>query len=249
MRARGVHCSYHKCLTGLTASVFHALWAPMPHAVRRYQHFNSEIDRFLDSWTACTVSSLNNHVLPPPVRDSVRVSRFVRDPRDLVVSGYFYHRRGAEPWCLKADPTPEDFVVVHGTVPSAISAGESFSECLLRLPIEEGLLAEMEFRTRHFESMRSWPDSPDVLVQRYEDVLEDLPKAYARIAAHFGLTAAERLVLRRIVAYRSSDTVTDRSSHVRNPAPSQWREHFTPRVTAEFNDRWGDIVERYGYRR
>jgi hypothetical protein len=38
-----------------------------------------------------------------------------------------------------------------------------------------------------------------------------------------------------------------KDSHVRNPSSGQWKTVFTPRVEAEFTERWGDLIPLLGY--
>ncbi len=78
--------------------------------------------------------------------EDVLVSRFIPDPQDLLISGYFYHKRGAESWYDLVDPEDSDWEVVNGKVPEQIPAGLSFAQYLNRTSIEEGLLAELTFR-------------------------------------------------------------------------------------------------------
>src|SRR5262249_20378455 len=132
-----------------------------------YRHFQSDLAGFLSHLGEYKVMSVNNHALDLGKLGDYRITRFVRDPRDLVVSGYHYHKRGAEKWSEIEDPTPEDWMVVNGRIPSAMQPCESFSTCLQRLDLREGLLAEIEMRGAHFESMRGWPESdPRIRVWR-----------------------------------------------------------------------------------
>jgi hypothetical protein len=245
---RRVHCSYHKCLTSYFRRVLERV-ARAPLALRGgYRHFDSRLDLFERDVERHALASLNNHALDLDRFEDVRVTRFVRDPRDLVVSGYFYHRRGAEPWCELASPRDADWRVVNGTVPSRLAAGESFAGHLREVSLEDGLLAELEFRTRHFESMRRWPDAdPRMLVVRYEDVLGHEMAVFDRLFRFLGLSPMARGIgafhVRRLRASRRRE----RGDHIRDPRSGQWREVFTPAVTRRFERTWGDLLERLGY--
>ncbi|MBZ2167695.1 hypothetical protein [Marinobacter sp. F4216] len=92
------HFSFHKNLT-----VYHLKVArEFAHETARTQrHFNSFKEEFLAS-SALDIRSVNNHFIDigrlREFNPDLRASLFVRDPRDLVVSGYHYHKRGAEWW-------------------------------------------------------------------------------------------------------------------------------------------------------
>ena len=240
------HFSYHKNLTVYyqnVARMFCELTG------RSFRHFQSKRDDFLAEQGDYAIASLNNHhVDATDLAPGARISRFVRDPRDLVVSGYHYHRRGAEPWCLIPDPRPEDWTVVNGVVPEGLAPGESFADYLQRVDVETGLIAEIAFRRHHFESMRAWSGQPDVLVVTYEEMMQDEVAAFRRLAVHYGLSRAETLLWTRLAARYSKGGQSRRSArHVRDPRAGQWQGVFTDPVRAYFDTRYADVVASLGY--
>jgi hypothetical protein len=243
-----IHCSYHKCLTVYFGRVMGAVFNRCLPWSRGYRHYNSHLSDFCDGFRAHRVSSINNRALDLERLGPFRLSRFIRDPRDLVVSGYFYHRRGAEDWLRIESPTDEDWYFANARVPEGLRrAGGSFAAYLQSLPEEDGLLAELELRTPHFDSMADWPaQHPHIRTWRYEDVVgnevavfRELFDFYAvsPLVRRLGLWFAGRYSLRR----RGPDP------HVRNPASGQWRRHFTPRVQETFDARYAGLVRRLGY--
>jgi len=243
---RAIHVSYHKNLTVFFTSTMKLVRTATLGRVR-HKHFNSEAERFLREHGAYTIASLNNH---PPLASldySVPVTQFVRDPRDLVVSGYFYHLRGAEAWTRVVDPAPADFAVVNGVVPPGMPAGVSFSGYLQTLSLEDGLLAELAFRERHFDAMRAWArcDWPNLLTLSYEDVVAAPGRAMARVLAHHGFGPGVRALGHAAANYRASRPGR-RGGHVRDPAPKQWRHTFPPRVAAAFAEHHEDLPALLG---
>ena len=238
-----IHCSYHKCLTVYYKRVMQTLF-------RRgsYRHYNSDIEAFYEGFARQRVASVNNRALDLARLGRFRISRFVRDPRDLVVSGYFYHRRGAEAWTRIVGPTAEDWSFANGHVPEVLRATHtSFAEYLQSASEEDGLLAELSFRRHHFDSMSAWPkEHPDIVTYRYESILGNEARVFQKIFRFYGLSVLERMVggwLAKRYAFKrvASDP------HVRNPASGQWRNHFTPRVRRAFDDRYADLIEHLGY--
>jgi hypothetical protein len=248
MRTHLIHCSYHKCLTvyfgRVMSSVFNRClpWSP------GYRHYNSHLEDFYDGFASHRVSSINNRHLDLERLDRFRISRFVRDPRDLIVSGYFYHRRGTEDWLRIASPTAADWYFANGVVPRGLEGtGLSFAQYLQSIPEEEGLLAELEFRAHHLESMALWPTGhPDIALYRYEDVVADGPAAFRELLDFYGLSPLEQ-ALGRWFARRYSLPRRRRDPHVRDPASGQWRRHFTPRVRQAFDSRYRGLVRDLGY--
>ncbi|KPA22676.1 hypothetical protein shim_09630 [Shimia sp. SK013] len=240
-----VHFSFHKNLT----KYYNRVAETFAYATGRQRaHFNSNITTFAQAQPQLDMASVNNHFVDlAQLSNAPRASLFVRDPRDLVVSGYFYHKRGAEKWCHMVDPAPEDWRHVNSAVPPQMRQGESFTDCLNRLPLAEGLMAEIAFRTHHFDAMAQWLASPpsDLLILRYEDILGNEPAAFEALAAHYGFNRAERALWRRIAGgYAATKSL---SKHVRNPSSGQWHDVFPPQVATAFNDSFSDLMEFSGY--
>lgn len=243
-----VHCSYHKCLTVYFKRTMDAVfqrclpWSP------GYRHFNSHLGDFYDGFQDLRVASVNNRAVALDRLGQFRMSRFLRDPRDLVVSGYFYHRSGAEAWATIEAPTAEDWAFANGCVPEALRrARTSFADYLKSMPKEEGLLAELEFRRHHFESMAAWPEShPDIITFRYEEILGNESWVFAELARFLRFGPLERTLIHAF-ARRYSIRRQRADSHVRNPTSGQWRKHFTPRVRQAFENRHAGLIEQLGY--
>jgi hypothetical protein len=248
MRPHLIHCSYHKCLTVYFSRVMGAVFNRCQPWGAGYRHYNSDLGGFLDGYAGNRVSSINNRALDLGKLGRFRISRFIRDPRDLIVSGYFYHRRGAEEWTTIEGPTEADWSFANGVVPEAMRGlGVSFAGHLQSLSEEDGLLAEMEFRGRHLESMDRWPDEhPQILTIRYEDVLGREVEVFRTILAFYGVSSLQRW-LGAVFAERYSLGRRRADPHVRNPASGQWRRHFTDRVRTEFDQRYSGLVGRLGY--
>lgn len=243
-----IHCAYHKCLTLYFGRVMHTLYERILRTSGGYRHFNSRLDDFYAAFEHLSVASVNNHVLDRTRLGNHRITRFVRDPRDLVVSGYFYHRRGAEDWSRIVNPTPDDLREVNGTRPAAMSNEHSYQTYLESLSKEDGLIAEIEFRARHFESMLAWPeDDAQLRTFRYEDILGREVETFREILAFYEVTWAERWLGHRLARHYSASKQRGSTSHIRDPKPSQWKEHFTERVEEHFVTRWGELLERYRY--
>jgi len=244
-----VYCGYHKCLTVFVGRVFNRLLGD------RYHEFfgTANIDRFYDEYRKYAVSATSD-VKPDLSRlgDDYRIARFIRDPRDLVVSGYFYHRKGTEAWTRVARPRREAWS--QENTPRALRSGESFAECLQRLDQEDGLIAEMEWREPHFRAMLQWPDDdPRIRLWKYEHILGREVEVMDQMGEHFGWPDdtdpfSFRAGMRRWAdRWRMKDDQLKWDKHVRDPKAGQWRTVFTPKAHAAFNELFGDLPEKLGY--
>jgi hypothetical protein len=242
-----VHAGLHKCLTMYTRRVYEKLCKSAGRGATAFRHFYHRDDHFNHLASRYLVASLSGHAIDLDRFDDVRVVRFIRDPRDLLVSGYFYHLRAKEPWCELSAPTDSDWRVVNACVPQALGHGESLTSYLNRVPVTEGLLAEIEVRRRHFDSMLRWIDDPRVRVYRYEDILGNEASTFAEVARFLGLPLRARLHARRYANRFRAGQRHAQSGHIRNPAAGQWQHHFTPAVERAFTDTHGALLARYGY--
>jgi hypothetical protein len=173
--------------------------------------------------------------------ESFRGSHLIRDPRDVVVSAYHYHRWTDENW-------------VH--IPKQEYGGMTYQQYLRSLDTEEGFAAEISRTARSdLAEVGAWDyTQPEFLELRYEDFILDEAAQFARMFRHYGFneTAVERsvdLALRfsfQTTAGRSIGEVQE-GSHLRSGKPGQWREMFTPRHKALFRELTGDLLERLGY--
>jgi hypothetical protein len=173
--------------------------------------------------------------------ESFRGSHLIRDPRDVVVSGYHYHL-----W------THEKFV--H--VPSPEYGGMTYQQYLRSLGPEDGIAAEIRrMAGSHLAEMGAWNYAqPEFLELKYEDVVVDEAAHFARMFRHYGFSeaAVERSVDLALgfsfqkKAGRSIGEVQE-GSHLRSGKPAQWREVFTPDHKALFRELTGDLLERLGY--
>ena len=248
MKLRRFHCSYHKCLTVYYAKVMHTLFNKILFLGRGYRHFNSLVEDFYREGDNYCVASVNNHALDLTKLGDCRISRFVRDPRDLIISGYFYHKRGAEPWCNVIDPTDERWKVVNGTIPDGMGMGHSFSTYLNSLSQEDGLIAEIEFRGRHLDSMSRWPvEDPRIKTFRYEDILGNESEVYREIFSFYELSWPVRKLGITLAERFSAQARTNATKHIRNPEPAQWKKHFSPKVSEYFASRYDALLKQYGY--
>lgn len=214
-----------------------------------YRHFNSLIEEFEAEKSNYRAVSINNHYFNiDSLGPEARVSRFIRDPRDLVVSGYFYHKRGAEQWSRIINPHKSDWRVVNGNLPDNFPVTASLSSYLNTVDKEDGLIAEIDFRKHHFESMISWPLSdPRIQIFFYEDILGNEVEAFRKLFEFYNFSEKLKRRGSKLAERYSASKQEGKSDHIRNQLTGQWREHFTPRVNAYFNERYATLLEKYRY--
>lgn len=102
----------------------------------------------------------------------------IRDPRDILVSGYFSHMNSH----------PE---IVDGVPWAELPPHRRY---LREVGHDEGLLAEMEFIAPYIESLSTWRyrEQPSILELRMEDLIADPLTAWRPIFGHLQLAEPER---------------------------------------------------------
>ena len=258
LQPMGFHFSYHKCLTVYLQRVMRTLFDPkLLNKIRKqlgmerkfgYKHFKAFKEEFLLEFHKYRFASLNNHFMDLSDLPNIPKSHFVRDPRDLVVSGYFYHKRGSESWVRISGPDEKDFRIVNGVVPEAISDEMSLHSYLNSCSLEDGLMAEIQFRSDHFKNMLAWScDSNNCIEFRYEDIIGNELEVFKKLFRHYGF--GENLTRRGIKACEkySAQRQQDKLKHIRDPKPSQYLDVMPKKVLDYFNYHYKDLLLKYDY--
>ena len=168
-----------------------------------------------------------------------RVMYIVRDPRDVALSQYHYHRK-----CRKIDDDYpiERFVdrfIAGETCPHG-SWGENVSTWLV---------------TRR--------NDPRFLLLRYEDIAEDTPRELSKIAAFVGISATPERILQAVErssadnmrklekaqSHLSTLTKTSRTDlpFVRAAGAGGWRTGLPEPLVAKIEAKWAPVMQYLGY--
>jgi hypothetical protein len=174
----------------------------------------------------------------------LRGFHMIRDPRDIIVSGYFSHRYSH----------PEVF-------PKASRFGTELPPHraeLAALDIDAGLSREIEFSGQFIDAMATWNYAqPHIFEVRMEDVIEDPLAHWTAIVAHLGwprppsdpaflAKVLERHSFRRLAGGRDRGDL-DITHHYRRGVAGDWRNYLTSDHLAQIRRRYDDLVERLGY--
>jgi hypothetical protein len=192
--------------------------------------------------------------------------RVVRDPRDIWVSGYLYHRCCREEWCINTNFDTSapityprvDYSVEH--YPESLKGaylawldGKSYQDNLLGRDREAGLAFELAGYTGcTLDAMRSWKlATPDLLQVQLETVMGDFDGALGTIFEHVGFSDGEcaqavELARPHDVA-RMSDGAVAENRHIHSRTISKWRDFLSAAEIDEFERRYGNLIVDLGY--
>jgi hypothetical protein len=164
----------------------------------------------------------------------------MRDPRDMIVSGYHYHKWAHEAWLHRLD-----------------DHGESYQEKLNRLDKTSGLFQEIDhFIFSYRQLLEDWDlDDPDMLEISYEDLMgPEREVRYREIFRHLGFEAAEfQLGVDLMRLFEASSRSGNKSgkiaegSHLRSGRSRQWEAELEPAHLAYIDRELGHVLAKFGY--
>ena len=169
-------------------------------------------------------------------------SHMVRDPRDCIVSGYYYHLWTDEAWAHVPEPQYE---------------GLSYQQYLKSVDQDTGVSAEITRFARYVEDyrMRFWNYEDDrIFEMKYEELLGNEKELFNELFRHYGFTdkavrmcvkIAERFSFKNLAG--QSVGVSTAQKHLRDGRPGQWKEVLTDRHLAAIEDLFGDLLVYQGY--
>ncbi|MFY1695780.1 MULTISPECIES: sulfotransferase domain-containing protein [unclassified Solwaraspora] len=171
-----------------------------------------------------------------PKPEKYRAFFITRDPRDIVVSGYF---------SLRNSHTPMGDILHHRKI-------------LQELPRKEGLLYVIQHLkdTNLFSALRSWvvaPPAETFRLFKYEDLTgERQVDEVDQLMRHCGivLPSAELTALldrHGFARMRKTRLETEAKAHYRKGKAGDWLNHFDDDIYEAFVAATGDLVERCGY--
>lgn len=274
--------SHHKCATGWTNSMLRELCFHLgmrhrtAYGPEQYGSHGS-LRAWVDAHEVECLAFTNAEIEEVNGLPSHRGFHVIRDPRDVLVSGYFSHKNShpTEQW-------PEL---------------EEHRDALQSLSKEEGLLLEIEFSRPFLRAMDDWDYSQDhILELKMEELTQNPDDQFRRVLRHLGLYTrqmeAQSQPIRKVRQYINrvvyklhhelpgslprqltkemvvhaevldaiienhrfekltdgrSKGEDDPDSHLRKGEPGDWKNHFTDRVMRAFEDAYGDIAKRLGY--
>jgi len=172
--------------------------------------------------------------------EDFRAFHIIRDPRDIIVSGYFSHR-----YSHKIDGEINSWLV-------------PIRKKLEELPFNEGLATEIE-HGHALSSISNWNFNDSQIIElRSEEVLFGTEAQCLQLLkdtlTHMQFDIFSDEVLLAVIrthheffSGRRKRGEEERSSHFRKGTPGDWRNYFTERHVAQFKERWGDLCVRLGY--
>ncbi|MGL4882726.1 MAG: sulfotransferase domain-containing protein [Waterburya sp.] len=228
-----VHCCYHKVGTAWFIRVLRAIarYYGLQFQPCLQSELKRDTDIFMEYMSRVEVDKLPEYI----------GSHMIRDPRDMIISAYFYHLWTKEEWA-------------H--IPRQSLNNLTYQEYLNSLNQEEGLLAEMQGTSLEVISeMSTWNyHNPNFIEFKYEDIIRDEKAVFYQIFKHYQfseeaiqncLDITEKFSFNN-KANRRKGTINTKS-HLRSGRTGEWQELFNENHKKQFKELFGDVLIKLGY--
>ncbi|MEB8388431.1 sulfotransferase domain-containing protein [Rhodobacteraceae bacterium KMM 6894] len=164
----------------------------------------------------------------------------MRDPRDMIVSGYHYHKWTHEAWTRRPDDN-----------------GISYQQKLNTTDKASGLFLEIDhFIFFYRDLLEDWDVSdPDTLEISYDDLMgDDRHQRYVDIFSHLGLVDQDldlAVDLMRLFEASSRSGLKSgkvlENSHLRSGRSGQWKDELNTDHVAYIEKELGPVLRKFGY--
>lgn len=233
-----VVCTHHKTGSVWMANIF--------RAIKRHEKLNlhtksqaelpQEADIFLQDHSKVDLKALKARF---PKR-GVRAVHVIRDPRDVIISGAFYHVKTVEKWANN---------------PKKEYGGKSYRQAISALPTDhEKLVFEMDHTGgKTIREMAAWDYAmKDTCFEaKYEDLIIDRDlKIFTPMMQFLGFEGPRLEMALKFVRELSlfgGAAGSDPADHIRSGEGRQWVRTFTPELKAAFKERFPDALQKLGY--
>ncbi len=190
-----------------------------------------------------------------------------RDPRDIAVSGYLYHRHTIEKWCTNIpDKTLEsisfphvDYSIVHMSTDWKKAFikkldGMSYQQKLLSLSKSDGINFEIDnYASWTINTLKKWDYSNVKIMElKMEDISTNYENIFLELFEFFGFT--ENVISHCMLRAKEqninsmSEEEIRKNKHIHSGSISKWKKHFSKENETYFNEKFSDVVELIGYK-
>jgi Sulfotransferase domain len=231
-----IHFCYHKVGTVWFGRILREIAAEFGLSFGsgdNYQQINNfenfqDFQIFIDNGSHVKVDKLPNYI----------GSHMIRDPRDMIISGYFYHLWTNEQWA---------------NLPKAHYRGRSYREYLNSIDQDKGLVAEIHRNWFWIPHMAGWNyNNSKIFEIKYEDIIIDEEAILYKMFEHYGFkpnavkrccSIASKHSFKTLTKYKG----TGSKSHLRSGKCGEWKQYFKKEHKDLFKTMYPDALVKLGY--
>lgn len=251
--------SHHKCGTVLLTNIFQEVADRLNMSIGRAYGFVEDPPK--TDITIFEHSLVSKRVFQRPFK-GVHVRR---DPREIVVSGYLYHMRTNEKWCL-TKPEPDAANLMYPLIPYEREHastewkiqylnrlnGRSYQQNLLERDQKTGLRFEMQrVAGWAITDLLEWNyGNPNIFETSLERLSDNFDQEVKDILLNLGFSRQLAEICRMRASKHNLNEMTESSinenEHITGLG-KKWPAFFDREVLADFHSHFGDAPARLGY--
>lgn len=225
-----IHFTYHKMGTVWFSRILYEIAS---HYDLNFQKINDNLNDFDLSNNNIIFVNHSDIFLESDI--SFKGSHMVRDLRDVIVSGYFYHLKTTEKWA---------------NVPRSNLDGLSYKDYLNTLNLDDGLKIEIvNFKDYALHrKMHSWNYKDErILELKYEEVIINQEELFTILFKHYGFNKNAIHYGLEVVERNSLKNKSKKDKHIRSGKPGEWKTYFKPEHKKLFKKNLGELLIELGY--
>ena len=251
---------YHKCGTKLLGKVFLQL------SLKYGWKFVSVAGSIDEIPKADVVFFLHSQIDYNQLPEKHIGIHMVRDPRDIIISGYLYHKRTVEAWCVNKNFQIEN-TITYPQVPNSQMyrseqwkqdyikslEGKSYQENINALKEEDAIIFEMNHYGKWtIEDMLKWDfKKANSLELKFEDVMTNYDAEMMKIFKHCNLTASQTEVAKVFADKEDMNKMSkediEKNPHISSVKTKKWEPFFSENHRAYFDTHFGEVIKKYNY--
>lgn len=220
------------------------------------QHFqsnNQDFIKHLIERRSPRFISINNAVIYPGRKffDKARMIHLIRHPKDLIISGYHYHKKGPELWNRMGFSWPKFYQfslemdhILNDREKKMLRPELTYQQLLEALPFEKGMMAEMVW-LKYIKTFNPliYYQSPRVSTYRFEEIMEDPVQGVQRICQYWQLTDKETAYYCDLANHYNQNP----SYPIRNSTAYQYKEVYSKELNQFFKQQFNELAKRLDY--
>ena len=224
-----IHACHHK-----TGTVwFNRILSEFCSATQKSYHFSEAVPSSKFDICLAHHSRITESVLD----ETTRMTHMIRDPREMVVSGYLHHKRSDEAWLQQ---------------PMKELGNRSYQQTLNAVDQDEGLKLEIERMSRtSAKDMLDWDYTQDQCLElKFEHVRDNPETWFSMIAEHYKLAASEATLFVTIALKHCMKHNPDLVNHrhvTSNGSEPRWPQYLTGSIWGFYTTMLGDCAGQLGY--
>jgi len=220
---------YHKCGTKLLGKVF------LQMALKYGWEYKSIPGSVNEMPNADVVFFLHSQVDYNKLPEKFIGIHMVRDPRDIIISGYLYHKRTIEEWCINENFQTEDPIVYNA------------------LEEEDAIIFEMNHYGKWtIEDMLKWDfEKANCLELKFEDVMSNYDDEMMKIFKHCNFSPAQIKMAKHFADKEDLNKMSkkdiEKHPHISSVKTKKWERYFTEKLQRYFDTHFSEVLKKYNY--